>query len=75
MSRRYIYLALFVIGTVVPYLSFGPWVMDHGLDISRRRVCGIALIPVLARIGDAAEHENLTHLRHPRHFRHSRHPD
>ena len=35
MSRRYIYLALFVIGTVVPYLSFVPWVMDHGLDISR----------------------------------------
>ena len=35
MSRRSIYLALFVIGTIVPYLSFGPWVMDHGLDISR----------------------------------------
>jgi predicted exporter len=35
MSRKYLYLALFVIGTVVPYLSFVPWVMDHGLDISR----------------------------------------
>ena len=35
MSRKSLYLALFVIGTVVPYLSFVPWVMDHGLDISR----------------------------------------
>ncbi len=35
MSRKYLYLALFVIGTVVPYLSFVPWVMDHGLDISQ----------------------------------------
>ena len=26
---------LFVIGTVVPYLSFVPWVMDHGFDVSR----------------------------------------
>ena len=35
MSRKAIYLALFLIGTVVPYLSFVPWVMDHGFDISR----------------------------------------
>ena len=35
MSRKYLYLALFVIGTVVPYLSFVPWVMDHGFDVSR----------------------------------------
>jgi predicted exporter len=35
MSRKYIYLALFVIGTVVPYSSFVPWVMDHGFDVSR----------------------------------------
>jgi len=35
MSRKYLYLALFVIGTVVPYSSFVPWVMDHGLDVSR----------------------------------------
>ena len=35
MSRKSVYLMLFVIGTVVPYLSFVPWVMDHGLDISR----------------------------------------
>jgi predicted exporter len=35
MPRKYAYLVLFVIGTVVPYLSFVPWVMDHGFDISR----------------------------------------
>ena len=35
MPRKYVYLALFVIGTVLPYLSFAPWVMDHGFDISR----------------------------------------
>jgi predicted exporter len=35
MPRKYLYLALFVIGAVVPYLSFVPWLMDHGFDISR----------------------------------------
>jgi predicted exporter len=35
MSRKHLYLALFFVGTVVPYLSFVPWVMDHGFDISR----------------------------------------
>lgn len=35
MIRKYVYLALFLIGTIVPYLSFVPWVLDHGLDISR----------------------------------------
>ena len=35
MSRKYLYLALFLIGTIVPYLSLVPWVMDHGIDISR----------------------------------------
>ena len=34
MSRKSLYLALFIIGTVVPYSSFVPWVMDHGFDIS-----------------------------------------
>jgi hypothetical protein len=33
--RTHLYLALFVVGTIVPYLSFVPWVMDHGFDISR----------------------------------------
>ena len=35
MSRKYLFLALFIVGVVVPYLSFVPWVIDHGLDISR----------------------------------------
>jgi len=35
MTRKYVYLALFVIGTIVPYLSFVPWLLDHGFDISR----------------------------------------
>ena len=34
MTRKYVYLTLFVIGTVVPYLAFVPWVLDHGFDIS-----------------------------------------
>jgi predicted exporter len=34
MARKHVYFALFIIGTVVPYLSFVPWVIDHGLDIS-----------------------------------------
>jgi hypothetical protein len=35
MSRKHVYFALFVIGTIVPYASFVPWVMDHGFNISR----------------------------------------
>lgn len=35
MTRKYVYLALFIIGTIVPYIAFIPWVIDHGLDISR----------------------------------------
>ena len=35
MTRKYVYLALFVAGTIVPYLAFVPWVIDHGLDLSR----------------------------------------
>jgi hypothetical protein len=34
MSRKHVYFALFALGTIVPYLSFVPWVMDHGVDIS-----------------------------------------
>ena len=34
MSRKFVYLALCIVGTVVPYLSFVPWLLDHGLDIS-----------------------------------------
>ena len=35
MSRKSIYFLLFVAGTVVPYLAFVPWLIDHGLDIPR----------------------------------------
>jgi len=35
MPRKYAYLILFIVGTVVPYLSFVPWVMDHGFDLSK----------------------------------------
>jgi hypothetical protein len=35
MTRRYVYLALFVIGTIVPLTALIPWLIDHGLDISR----------------------------------------
>ena len=35
MTRKYVYLVLFVAGTIVPYVAFVPWVIDHGLDLSR----------------------------------------
>ena len=35
MSRKSAYLGLCVLGTIVPYASFLPWLMDHGLDIPR----------------------------------------
>jgi hypothetical protein len=35
MTRRNVYLSLFIIGTIVPLAAFIPWVIDHGLDISR----------------------------------------
>ena len=35
MSRKTIYLLLFIVGAVVPYVAFVPWLIDHGLDIPR----------------------------------------
>ena len=35
MTRRYVYLSFFFIGTIAPLLAFIPWLRDHGLDISR----------------------------------------
>ena len=35
MTRKYVYLALFLVGSIIPYLAFVPWVMDHGFDVSR----------------------------------------
>ncbi len=34
MRLRHLYLALCVVGTVVPYWKFLPWVMEHGLNLS-----------------------------------------
>jgi predicted membrane-bound spermidine synthase len=33
MRLRHVYLVLCVIGTVLPYWKFVPWVMDHGLNL------------------------------------------
>jgi hypothetical protein len=34
LSRKRIYLVLAIAGIVVPYVSFVPWLMDHGIDLS-----------------------------------------
>ena len=33
MNARRVYLLLFVAGVVIPYLEFGPWVAEHGLNL------------------------------------------
>jgi uncharacterized protein DUF2834 len=33
MSMQRTYLVLCVLGTVLPYSQFGPWLFDHGLDL------------------------------------------
>jgi hypothetical protein len=33
MRLRHVYLALGVIGTVLPYWKLLPWLMDHGLNV------------------------------------------
>jgi hypothetical protein len=32
--KKYFYAALCVIGTVLPYTQFIPWVLENGLDVS-----------------------------------------
>ncbi|HEY2138597.1 MAG TPA: DUF2834 domain-containing protein [Chthoniobacterales bacterium] len=34
MRLRHLYLILCVIGTVLPYGNFLPWVFDHGLNVT-----------------------------------------
>lgn len=34
MNRKAVYLLLCVLGTVLPYWQFAPWVLEHGLDLS-----------------------------------------
>src|SRR5207247_1463927 len=33
LRQRYVYLALCVVGLVLPYWQFVPWFLNHGLDI------------------------------------------
>jgi hypothetical protein len=33
MRTRHLYLALCVLGTVLPYWKLLPWMMDHGLNV------------------------------------------
>lgn len=33
MKLRHLYLVLCVIGAILPYALFIPWLLDHGLDI------------------------------------------
>lgn len=33
MRLRHVYLALCVIGIIVPYAQFVPWVSEHGVDL------------------------------------------
>jgi hypothetical protein len=34
MKLRYFYLALYVLGCVLPYSQFAPWVLKHGLNLA-----------------------------------------
>ena len=47
MKAKYIYLVLFIIGTILPYASFAPWIMENGLNIPLL-VHQIAASPVAA---------------------------
>ena len=33
LKRRDIYLLLAVVGALIPYFHFGPWLLEHGLDL------------------------------------------
>jgi hypothetical protein len=33
MKRNHIYLLLALIGALIPYFHFGPWLLEHGLDM------------------------------------------
>jgi hypothetical protein len=33
MSARWAYLLLCLLGTLLPYSQFAPWLLDHGLDL------------------------------------------
>lgn len=33
MKGKHIYLLLALLGALIPYFHFGPWLLEHGLDI------------------------------------------
>ena len=33
MKRKNIYLLLALVGALIPYFHFGPWLLEHGLDM------------------------------------------
>ena len=33
MKRRTLYLLLSIAGVLIPYLEFGPWLLEHGLNL------------------------------------------
>jgi hypothetical protein len=47
MRLNYVYLGLCVLGTVIPYLSFAPWLASNGLNVSLL-IGEIAASPVAA---------------------------
>ena len=55
MKLRHVYLILCVMGAILPYTLFVPWLMDHGLDIPlffselfSTRIGGLSGLDVLA---------------------------
>ena len=33
MKRKHIYLLFALVGALIPYYQFGPWLLEHGLDM------------------------------------------
>ncbi len=55
MKLRYLYLVLCVVGAILPYTLFAPWLLEHGLNLSlffselfSTRIGGLSGLDVLA---------------------------
>ncbi len=55
MKLRHLYLVLCVVGAVLPYTLFAPWLLEHGLDLPlffselfSTRIGGLSGLDVLA---------------------------
>ncbi len=55
MKLRHLYLVLCVVGAILPYTLFAPWLLDHGLDLPlffselfSTRIGGLSGLDVLA---------------------------